>query len=373
MGIGLVAITYKRGGTINFDEIFSYSNLYQSYLKCCNGVRWKASIQRFVANAPLEVYKIYNDLQNEIFKSKGTSDFTIRERGKIRNIQAVHISERVVQKCLCNYALSPLLEKSLIYDNSASQKGKGTEFARDRLYKHLQRYYREHGSDGYVLKFDFKGYFNNIPHWVVIEQIERLDLDDKTKRLARYLIKQNKGDVGLGIGAEISQVMGIVYANSVDHLIKDRLGCKYYARYMDDGYIIHPDKDFLKYSLELISAEVERIGGTLSERKTQIIKLSKGFEHLKTRYYLTETGRIVCKPNKDNITRARRNLKKFKKKLNVGEMTMEQIECSYQSRIQALNHCDAWHTIQSLNKLYGNLFAEVNDVSNTNKQQNDTC
>ena len=117
----------------------------------------------------------------------------------------------------------------------------------------------------------------------------------------------------------------------------------------------------------MIETEVERIGGTLSERKTQIIKLSKGFEYLKTRYHLTDTGKIICKPNKDNITRSRRCLKKFKKKLETGEMTMEQIERSYQSRMQALNHCNAWHTAQNLDKLYNELFTEVNGVSNTNR------
>ena len=92
---------YKRGDkikTLTFEEIFSYENIYWGLKKCCNGVRWKPSIQKADINASLLAYQIYNDIKKGKNISKGTVDFTIRERGKERQIQAVHLNERVAQK-----------------------------------------------------------------------------------------------------------------------------------------------------------------------------------------------------------------------------------------------------------------------------------
>lgn len=318
----------------------------------------------------MEVYRLYDALEKGTYKSRGFTEFEIRERGKVRHIKSVHITERVVQKCLCNYGLIPLIFPTLIYDNGASQKGKGIHFSRQRLEKHLRQHYAKHGSDGYILKFDFKKYFDNIPHDVVINQINKLDLDEKTKRLAAYLIKQNPGDVGLGIGAEISQVLAISYANPIDHYIKERLQIKRYGRYMDDGYLIHPDKEYLKQCLMEIEIEAEKIGAILNKKKTQIIKLSGGFEYLKTRYHLTNTGKIIKKPNKKNVTRMRRKLKKFKSKLEAGQMTMEQINQSYQSWRAAILHCTARTTIKSMDNLYKELFGGDPNIQNQKTKSN---
>lgn len=55
---------------------------------------------------------------NNKYKSGGFYEFTIMERGKLRHIKSVHISERVVQKCLCDYSLTPMLSRTFIYDIS---------------------------------------------------------------------------------------------------------------------------------------------------------------------------------------------------------------------------------------------------------------
>lgn len=46
--------------------------------------------------------------------------------------------------------------KTFIYDNYASQKGKGTHFGLDRLKYFMSRYYRQNGADGWVLKCDIR-------------------------------------------------------------------------------------------------------------------------------------------------------------------------------------------------------------------------
>ena len=68
----------------------------------------KASTQRYKANALLNVVDTLDLLRSGKFKSKGFYEFDIIERGKERHIKSVHISERVVQRCLCDYSLVPI-------------------------------------------------------------------------------------------------------------------------------------------------------------------------------------------------------------------------------------------------------------------------
>lgn len=59
------------------------------------------------------------------------------------------------------------------------------------------------------------------------------------------IIDSFDGEVGLGLGSQISQIMELLVLNDLDHYIKERLKIKYYIRYMDDFILIHPDKEYL--------------------------------------------------------------------------------------------------------------------------------
>jgi hypothetical protein len=68
------------------------------------GVAWKESVQRFEANAMRNIADIRRKpLAGENIQ-RGFAEFDLRERGKTRHIKSVHISERIVQKCLCDKA-----------------------------------------------------------------------------------------------------------------------------------------------------------------------------------------------------------------------------------------------------------------------------
>ncbi len=139
----------------DFDEVFSFRHLYLSGKKCCKGVYWKNSTQRYIGNIIPIIAKTHRELQNGTFKHRGFHAFTIMERGKKRYIRSVHITERAVQKCLCDYCLVPTYSACFIYDNSASLKHRGMDFALRRMTCYLQRHYRKYGLEGGVLLLRF--------------------------------------------------------------------------------------------------------------------------------------------------------------------------------------------------------------------------
>lgn len=318
------------GTAINmtFEEVFTYEHLYEAYRKCKRNVGWKPSVQKYNQNAGLNVYYLYRELHDGNFKSAGFYEFDIKERGHERHIKSVIIKERICQRCLCDHCLVPLLQRSLIYDNGASLKGKGYTFAVERMKTHLKRYYREYGHEGYMVKLDIKKYFDNVPH-ALVEQILRKKLDDeRLLNLTMQLVK-DFGDVGLGLGSQVSQILAVAALNELDHFIKDECGCKYYGRYMDDFPVIVPTEQEAIELFEKIREKTADMGFVLNEKKSRIRPIN-GTEFLKIKWYLTEDGAVIMKPSHDKVVRMRRKLKKYKRLMGAGKMTLDGVYESWQ-------------------------------------------
>lgn len=292
---------------------------------------------------------------NDKFKSSGFVEFDLCERGKTRHIRSVTMNERVVQRCLCDYALVPVLGRTFIYDNGASQTNKGYTFAIKRLTQHLQQHYRKYGTEGYILLFDFSKFFDRVSHQLVKGILHREFSDERILKLTEHFIDAF-GDVGMGLGSQISQVLALTSANRLDHYVKEVFRIKGYGRYMDDGYAIHHSKEYLHKCLEGIKAICEDLEITLNTKKTQIVKLSHGFTWLKVRFYILPTGKIIKKIYHRSVTKMRQKLKALKTKVEAGILTYQDIYTSWQSwRAYALNF-NAYRTIQSMGELYNRLF-----------------
>lgn len=339
----------------NFDWVFSYEHLYHSYKMCRRNVAWKASVQKYMTQAPLNVLQTYTRLMNGKFKTTGFFEFDIMERGKKRHIRSVTISERVVQRCLCDYALVPVLCRTFVYDNGASMKNKGYTFASKRLTQHLHEHYRKYGQDGYILLFDFSKFFDRVSHKLVKGILHKEFTDERILALTEHFIDAF-GSIGMGLGSQISQILALASANRLDHYIKEVCGIRGYGRYMDDGYLIHPDKAYLQKCLEGIKAICDELEITLNTKKTQIVKLSHGFTYLKVRYYLLPSGKVVKKIYRRSVTKMRHKLKAFQQKVADGIMTYKDVYQSWQSwRAYAANF-NAYRTIQRMGDLYNQLF-----------------
>lgn len=339
----------------NFEWVFSYEHLYHSYKMCRRNVSWKASVQKYIVNAPLNVWTTFQKLMAGKYRTSGFFEFDVCERGKKRHIRSVTIGERVVQRCLCDYALVPILSRTFIYDNGASLTDKGYSFAVNRLCQHLHEHYRKYGNEGYILLFDFSKFFDRISHELIKRILREEFSDERIIKLTEHFVDAF-GDVGMGLGSQISQILALASANRIDHYIKEVCRIQEYGRYMDDGYLIHHDKDYLLKCLDDIKKLCDELGIVLNVKKTQIVKLSHGFTWLKIRFYLLDNGKVVKKIYKRSITKMRTKLKKFKTKVANSEMTLEDVEASWNSWKAYSENFNAWHTAKNIENLYTELF-----------------
>lgn len=359
--IRLVPINVRNKGNEMYYEILTDMNvLYDSFQKCKKSVDWKYSIQRYDANLLSKLIKIRKQLLDGTYKPHASTEFDINERGKTRHIKSPTITDRIVQRALCDYILEPLLYPKLIYNNGASIKGKGLRFSRDNLDKHLREYYRQYGNDGYILIGDYKSYFDSIPHDKLFEMLTKRIKDERVMGLITDILHSFSGNdnKGLGIGAHISQILGVFYATPIDIFCTTVKGYSLYGRHMDDFYIISNNKAELKEMIEEITKESQKLGLTINRHKTQIYRLDKGFKYLKQRIILTDTGEIIHKPCKANITRERRKLKAYKRFYQSGHMPLTDIINSYKSWRGAMSDFNCHYAIKNTDKLFNALFSE---------------
>lgn len=158
------------------------------------------------------------------------------------------------------------------------KRGKGTEFGRNLLEKHMHSYYLNNGAGGFAIKGDIKHFFDSIDHDCLKKVVRRYVRDDWAFDEVCRIIDSYES--GIGLGSQVSQLLAMAILTPLDHFIKENLKIKYYVRYADDFVIIHKDKEYLKECLVKISEFLKNYKLVLHEDKTQIIKLSQGIKFL---------------------------------------------------------------------------------------------
>lgn len=235
-------------GSVN--QVFSYRKMFFYGRKCCNGVRWKQSVQNFEAHLFSGTAKRRREVLDGTWKPKSCTHFTLRERGKVRPIDAPHITDRQIHKTLCNEVLVPLYNPCMIYENGASQKNKGLHWHYKRLKEQLHWHYRRYGREGAVLLIDLKGFFPNAPHEILYQRHRELILNPDLQRIADTVIQYSPCPTpgrGMPLGVEPSQQEMVAMPSKIDHWIKCQARVDYEAHYMDDYLMTFPSVDEAKF------------------------------------------------------------------------------------------------------------------------------
>lgn len=364
----------------NFEEVIKTQHYVDALNKCRRGVSWKSSVQIYTQNAIDEINNVRCSLlSGKLPELTSVRRIVLNERGKLREIVPITIRDRIVQRVLCDNSLVPRLQRSLIYDNGASMKGKGVEFTRERLMLHIREAYKEYGSEFYALTFDFKSFFDSIPHKTCLDILnhyyddkrivgltmaiirsyqksEIIKIKDPVERDAKMQALLNHQSKGICLGSQISQIMALAVPNKLDHYVKDVAKVRHYIRYMDDGIIFSNDKRFLANLYSGMKEITNELGLTFNDKKTRIVKMSRGFVFMKVRYRLMPTGKVVRTLTRAGIVRMRRKLKKLKGLVNAGMLTYEDAYNSMQSWVAHSYVADSYHARHNMLRLYNELF-----------------
>lgn len=353
-----IALLYASAAIMPYEKVISFDALYRGLKASCKNIRWKDSTIGYEANALKNTYRLRQSLINGTYKIDRYQNFVIYEPKK-REIVATRIKDRQFQRALCDNGLYEEITKSFIADNCACLRGRGVDYTLNRITTHLRRYYTHNGAEGWVLKCDIHHYFPSIRHDVAKAAICKRVKDREIAARACEIV-DSFGDIGIGLGSQVSQLVALAVLDDLDHFIKERLRVKHYVRYMDDFVLIHPDKEFLKRCKTEIEQFLTGIGLELN-KKTSLYPLRQGVKMLQWRFILTDSGRILRKMSKKKQGRQRRKLKKLYAKEQSGEYAQGTARESLVSWLANAARGDTYHEQKKMKKFYKNLEDSYNE------------
>lgn len=378
-------------------KIADLNVLYVAYKASMEGSSWKEEPQRFEIDFLSELVKLKKEIEERTYKTSPGSTFIHTERGKKRLIHGARMRDRVIRHALCDNILNPALKPYLIYNNGASQKGKGISFARRMFEQDLHNYWIEHRSnEGFIGFVDLSKFYDNMQHdkirevvcpklteeasWLLSDILTTFEVDvsymtdeefdhclEKKFDSIAYHEKipeelrtgEKKMPKSVDIGDQVSQDIGVFYPTPLDNYAKIVRGCRYYGRYMDDIYVIGETREEVGSVIEGLCDQAADLGLFINEKKTHIVKLSDNFKYLQIRYTLTENGRVIRRINPKNVTRERRKLKAYKRLLDRGEIEYEDIELSFMSWLGDAFKYMSNQQIDNMLNLYHELFGRI--------------
>lgn len=340
----------------DFEKVVDFENMYKAYRKAKCGKGFKKSSARFNIMALDGVNKLIEQLKNKTYTISPYNEFKVYEP-KERIIQTTSFKDKVVQHSLCDNVILPRLEKIFIYDNCAGQKGKGNLFGLDRLCTQMKEFHKRYGFGGYILKCDITKYFYNISH----EQLKNIveywfGYDRDICWLINLFIDSTEGK-GIPLGNQINQGLALLYLDGMDKLIKQELGIEFYGRYMDDFYLIHPDKQYLKYCLQVLTEYLGTLDLTLNG-KTQIFPFKNGVNYLGFHTYITENGKAIRKLKNENKRNAQRKYLKMAKLVASGKLSLDKFKTSYNAWLNHISHGNCYKLSQKFNEKIQNTIGE---------------
>lgn len=342
-----------------YEKIYDIENILKSFYKARLCKKNKESVAFFSYFLELNIEKLSYELKNKSYVPSPYRYFVVREP-KARNVAAPNFRDRVVHHAIVDL-IEGMFEKKFIYDSYACRKGKGTHFGMKRVKKFLQSCRTFYGKDCdiYYLQSDVQKFFPSIPWdnllkvisktikssetYELIEKIVTMHKSvayksDKNKLLADQIVSKELRK-GLPIGNLTSQLFANVYLNELDHYIKHKLKVRWYARYMDDFLIIHPDKEYLKSMKEKIAVFLNtELKLNMHPRKTFIQNAKNGITFVGYRIFYDH---VLIRGS--TLMRFRHNYAKRKKRQVAGLLSQDDLKRTEDSFKGHLKFANAWN------------------------------
>ncbi len=189
--------------------------------------------------------------------------------------------------------------------------------------KLVKNSFNNNSIQGYVLKADFRHYFDSVNQDILISILRKKIYDEDLINLINIVLSNFETEKGIGmpLGNYTSQFFANVYLNELDYYVKYTLKAKYYIRYVDDFVILHKNKKRLKYFLEHINNFIPCLKIKLHPEKTEIHALKNGITFLGYRIFYH--CRLLRKRNIRYFTKElEKNISLYKNK----DITKEQLE-----------------------------------------------
>ncbi len=226
--------------------------------------------------------------------------FIPKGQGKTRPLGIPTVQCRIAQEVV-RRLINPIFDKKFHGSSYGFRPGKNCHQAVAKVQEYL--------SEGYlhVVDADIKGFFDNIPHKLIMTEVAAEIADGNILQLIERFLKSGvmeEGQLrpttkGTPQGGVVSPLLANIVLNRLDHELEAQ-GYKF-VRYADDFVILCKTKQQAIEALELAKSILEgQMQLELSSEKTKIVHLMEGFDFLGFHF------------NHKGITMREKSRKKFK-------------------------------------------------------------
>lgn len=310
------------------DIIASFNSLYKAYRSAKSGKKYNHGTAKFEVMALDGIHKMKEQMEDKTYRMNPYNEFMIYEP-KERMIEACSFKDKVTQHSVSDNILHPVLKKEFIRTNYAGQTGKGTDFGLKCLKEQMLEFYEKHGLDGWILKCDIHKFFYQTDHDVVKDIVDYFFPSEYMIWL-NHLYIDSVEHLGLPLGNQATQIYELLMLDGLDHMVTGELGIDLYGRYMDDFYLIHHDKEYLKFCLEHIREMVMSLKLELNG-KTQIVPFGNGIRFIGFHHYVTKDGKYIRKLPGEKKRAERKRIHRMAKQVKKGKISTEKFNQSYLS------------------------------------------
>ncbi|PAJ71580.1 group II intron reverse transcriptase/maturase [Pseudoalteromonas sp. NBT06-2] len=268
----------------------------------------KQSISDFEANLRGNLYKLWNRLSSGSYFPPPVKAVAIpKKTGGERILGIPTVSDRIAQMVI-RLTFEPLVEPHFLPDSYGYRPNKS---AIDAIGVTRQRCW----NNNWVLEFDIKGLFDNIPHDLLLKAVDK-HTDNPWIRLyiERWLtapMQRADGEItARGKGTPQGGVISPVLANLFLHYVFDKWLQKHFpktlwCRYADDGLVHCRTEAEAKYMLAVLKERFEACGLEMHPLKTKIVYCKDGsrkgqYENTEFDFLSYTFRRRLCKNRKRN-------------------------------------------------------------------------
>ena len=243
----------------------------------------KVSINMFEVNLDENLDALMRDLKSRNFRPRPLRRVHISKgpgSTKTRPLGIPVVRDRIAQEVV-RRLLAPIFEPKFHDCSFGFIPGRNCHMAIERVLEYHQQGYKV------VLDADIQGFFDQIPHSVIMSSVAAEVADGNILDLVEGFLTAGVMEdgvfkpttVGTPQGGVVSPLLANIVLNHLDWKL-DEHGYRF-ARYADDFVVVCQDKRQAREALTLVADLLEtKLGLKLSPEKTKITTHGKGYEFL---------------------------------------------------------------------------------------------
>lgn len=165
-------------------------NLFTAWAEFKLGKRDAPDVQTFEVHLEDNIFRLHHELKTKTYRHAPYHRFQIFDP-KHRIIHKADVRDRVIHHAIYRI-LSPMFDKSFIFDSYSCRISKGTHAAVDRLEGFARKVSKNYTKPCWALKCDIRKFFDSINHRVLMRLIEQRVSDPDTLHVLRNIMSSFK-------------------------------------------------------------------------------------------------------------------------------------------------------------------------------------